>query len=160
MRTGCAAALFLVGTLVVGAGCGSTEAKPDNHSEYQEHIAPVARDVTGVLNGFQKLAASSVVYPAKPTAAIEARAVVERMRSTLRANAAILDEVIPPPAVAGEHARLGRATRNLAGQLGPVIGKLKLGSLVSVAKLPALPAATQAHRALRAIAAKGYRLPT
>jgi hypothetical protein len=154
------AALALTVTLLAGAGCGSTEAKPDSHAEYQQQIAPVARDVTGVLNGFRKLAASSVVFPAKPTAAIDARADVERMRSTLRAAAASLDDVTPPPAVAGDHAELTRATRKLADELGPVIAKLKLGSLVSVAKLQTLPGAAQVHRALTAIAAKGYRLPS
>jgi hypothetical protein len=149
------AALALVGTVVVTTGCGSSAPKPDSHAEYRQHLAPVARDVTGVLNGFQKLAASSIVYSAKPNDAKEARSVVERMRSTLLAAATNLDDITPPPAVAGDHAELTRTTRNLADDLGPVIPQLKLGNLVSVGELPTLPVVADVHRALTAIAAKG-----
>jgi hypothetical protein len=153
------AALALIGTLVVAAGCGSSAPRQDSHAEYQEHLAPAARDVTDVVNGFEKLAAASIVYPAKPNDAKKARRVVERMRSTLRAAAIDLDDVTPPPAVAGDHAELTRTTRKLADDLGPVIRQLKLGNLVSVGELPTLPVVAEVHRALRAIAAKGYRVP-
>jgi hypothetical protein len=153
------AALALVGTLVVAAGCGSSASKQDSHAEYQEHLTPIARDVTGVVNGFQKLAISSSVYPAKPDDAKKARRVVEGMRSTLLAAATDLDDVTPPPTVAGDHAELKRTTRKLADDLRPVIRQLKLGNLVSVGELPTLPAAAEVHRALTAIAAKGYSVP-
>jgi hypothetical protein len=155
------AALALVGSFVVAGGCGGSSAsKPDSHAEYQAQLAPVARDLNDVLNGFQKLAAASLVYPAKPTAAIDARAALERMRSTLRADATSLDDVIPPTAVAADHAELIRSTRKLAGDLGPVIAQLKLGNLVAVGKLQTLPAVEEVHSALAAIAAKGYQVPS
>jgi hypothetical protein len=154
------AALALIGTLVVAAGCGSSATKTDSDTEYQQHLTPVARDVTEVLNGFQTLATSSIVYPAEPTAAIDARKVVERMRSDLRAAAANLDDATPPPAVAGDHAELTRTTRKLADDLGPVISQLKLGNLVAVGELPTLPVVADVHGALTAIAAKGYRVPS
>jgi hypothetical protein len=157
MKLSClAATLALVGAL---AGCGSSASKQDSHAEYQEHLAPVARDVTDVMNGFQKLAAASIVYPAKPNDAKKARRVVERMRSTLRAAATDLDDVTPPPVVARAHAELTRTTRKLADDLGPVIKQLTLGNLVSVGELPTLPGVAEVHRALTAIAAKGYSVP-
>ena len=152
------AALVLVGTLAISAGCGGSSSGPDSHAEYQDHVETVARDITGVLNGFRNLAAASLVFPAKPTAAIEARTEAEKLRSTLRAAAADLDDVRPPQGVAGDHAELTRATRKLAVEMGPVIAKLKVGSLVSVATLQTLPGVAQVHRALTAIAAKGYEL--
>jgi hypothetical protein len=152
------AALALVGTLIISAGCGGSSSGPDSHAEYQEHVEPVARDITGVLSGFRSLAAASLVFPARPTAAIEARAEAEKLRSTLRAAAADLDDVTPPQAVARDHAELTRATRKLAVDMGPVIAKLKVGSLVSVARLQTLPGVAQVHRALTAIDAKGYQL--
>jgi len=153
------AVLALVGTLIVAAGCGGSSAsKSDSHAGYQEQLAPVARDLNDVLNGFQKLAAASLVYPAKPTAAIDARVALERMRSTLRADATSLDDITPPTAVAADHAELTRSTRKLAGELGPVIAQLKLGNLVAVGKLQTLPAVEEVHQALAGIAAKGYRV--
>ena len=154
------AVLALVGTVVVAAGCGSSASTQDSHVEYQEHLAPVARDVTDVVNGFEKLAASSIVYPAKPDDAKKARRVVERMQSSLRAAATDLDDVTPPPAVAADHAKLTRTTRKLADDLGPVIGQLKLGNLVAVGELTTLPVVAEVHRALTAIAAKGYSVPS
>jgi hypothetical protein len=67
--------------------------------------------------------------------------------------------VTPPPAVAGDQAELKRTTRKLAHDLRPVIRQLKLGNLVAVGELPTLPVVAEVHRALTAIAAKGYSVP-
>jgi hypothetical protein len=152
------ALLVVVAVAVVSPGCGASTPRPDTKAQYEQHLGPAARSLTGVLGTLQKLAATSIVFPAKPTAARDARAVVERTQATLREAAQELDDVTPPPAVGRDHARLGRATRKLADELGPVIEQLKRGSLVSAAKLPGLPAASQVHATLTAIAAKGYRL--
>jgi hypothetical protein len=148
----------VVAVSVVCPACGSSTPRPDTKAQYEQHVGPVARSLTGILGTLQQVAASSIVFPAKPTAAKDARAIVQRTQATLRDAARRLDDVTPPSTVAADHARLGRATRKLAEELGPVAEQLKRGSLISAGRLPGLPAASQVHAILTAIAAKGYRL--
>jgi len=156
------AAVAVLVLSIAGAGCGSSgPSGPDRHAEYQQHLEPIARELHGVLSGFAKVSVGSIVYPAPPNAAKDAGAAVERFRSSLRSSATRLDRVMPPPGVAGDHNQLVQATRTLAGELNPVIVELKDGNLVGgLAALQELPGTAKVHRALRAIAAKGYSLPS
>jgi hypothetical protein len=152
------ALLSLLGLASVVAACGAHSANPPTKEAYQRELRPAGAELSRVLRTLPSLAAASIKYPPKPTAARTAAAALVKARAQLRDAAGRIADAAPPAAVSREHAALGRAVRRLDGELAPLIAKLKQGYLVVAGRLRSLPGARDVDRALAALRSKGYRI--
>jgi hypothetical protein len=110
------------------------------------------------LASISKVAARSLRYPIRPTAAKEAASALTMTEVKLRDAVKRLRAIAPPAAVAREHAELTKGADELRTELKPIIAKLHQGYFVVVAELPSLQGSERIAAALARLKSKGYQV--
>jgi hypothetical protein len=139
----------LLALVVLLAGCGGGgPAKPLKGAAYVQRVDAIA-------NGLDSLASSlssQLEGGSSPTAGLIAA------RTALRKAATELAAITPPPAIKTQHERLVAAVNELAGELTPVIAKVRNGQFDSLGSALSLKGVNDARAAIAAITKAGYAI--
>jgi hypothetical protein len=141
-----AAAVFLA-----GSASGATR--------YQTQMRTSVRpQLTAALAGVAKARKLATHYPAKPTAAREARAALLVAEPKLALSAKRLAAIAPPSGIASAHAEVLRGVRELEVELRPIIARMKIGYLVAGKGIASLKGLVVIHAGLTTIAKHGFNV--
>src|SRR5262249_23231150 len=92
------------------------------------------------------------------TTAPKAATALTQVQKDLNGAADKIESITPPAAVKTEHAQLGKAVRDSADELTPIIQKLKKGSMAALSTVPTLKGLQEIQTYSTAIANKGYKI--
>ena len=153
---GCGGAKSKPATTTSPAATAAGAATPESKLSYKTQVLTADHQLSGALRTLQSLAATSIVYPAPPRAALGAAATLEKTQGTLRDAVRRLDAMTPPAAIQSENVELSQGARLLTSELGVTIKQLREGVLHAAGSLPTLSGAEQMRRAWAAISEQGY----
>lgn len=114
---------------------------------YVKRMQAIGRSLSQALNSV-----STATTPASAATGLA------RAQTQLRAAADKIHSILPPPGIKSEHAQLERGVRDFANELGPVITKLRAGTLAALSTIGTLKGAGEIAAAATAIANKGYKI--
>ena len=143
---GRALAIVLSALVALLAGCGGASTGQPTPS-YVRAVDAVGNDLNSVAN-----------YLYTPSDVSSAVAELVTVQTALRKAARQLEAITPPPSVKADHERLIRAVDELANGVGPLMAKLKAGSMGDVGSAFVSKGVSDARAAIAAINAAGYKI--
>ena len=164
----------LVGAVVLllAAGCGggggkssSTAATPATTGAAATTTAPASStapltktEYVTKMKAIGRSLSTSLNSLGSATTAAKAATALTAVQTDLRAAADKIGAITPPDAIKAQHAQLERAVRDFADELGPIIAKLKTGSMTALSTVPTLKGLREIQTASTAIANQGYKI--
>src|SRR5579864_6741350 len=127
MLAGVRGALSLLAAGLVLAGCGGGSKQAPSNAGYIAQMKSIEHQLSGMI--------STTTAATTPKTAAAALATVQ---SGLRSAVKQLQAITPPASAKSAHAELITAAGELAGELDPVIAKLKGGDLAALATVTSL----------------------
>jgi hypothetical protein len=134
-------------TLTTTQATTAATAAPLGKSAYVKQMKAIGRSLS-----------SSLASLGTATTASAAATALEAVQAELRKAADRIDAITPPASIKAEHAQLEQAVRDFAEELGPVIAKLKAGTMSALSTVPTLKGLQEIQAASSAIASKGYKI--
>jgi len=92
------------------------------------------------------------------TTAAKAAIALSTVQKDLRTAATQIESISPPNAIKAQHQQLAKAVTDFADELGPIITKLKGGTLGALSSVTTLKGLREIQTASTAIANKGYKI--
>ena len=148
--------------LLAGCGGGKKSASPGSSTSGATTAAaatPLAKPAyVAKMKAIGQSLSTSLNSLTSATTAAKAATALTSVQVDLRAAADKLEAITPPDAVKVQHAKLVKAVRDFADELGPVIAKLKGGDLTALSNLQTLKGLQEIQTASTAISTAGYKI--